>query len=93
MSNIILPKPVGQLFSNFELIKFFNGYSSSSLCHYVAQTPGITHVTPTAYHDYIYENDWDAIYTQVKNLIDQHGIDDAAQKLHETKFSTVILKN
>lgn len=90
MSNTILPKPIGQRFSSFELIKLFNGYSSSSLCHYVAQTPGVTHVTPAAYYDYIYDNDWDAIYTQVKNFIDLYGIDNSAEKLHKTKFNTVI---
>jgi hypothetical protein len=86
MSNIILPEPVGQRFSNLKIALKFNGYSSSSLCHYVAQTPGITHVTPGAYHDYVNGNNWNSLYFKVKNLIEQHGIDYAAEILYKDKY-------
>lgn len=91
LENNIPLKPVGRRFASFRISLLINGYSSLSLCHYVGKTQGVTHVTPTAYLDYVSQEEWSSLYTKVKNLIDQHGINKAAELLHKNKFSQLIL--
>ena len=85
-TNTIPNEPQGRRFNDFATAMKVSGYSSSSICHYVAGTTGIVHVTPGAYMDYLQGNDWEPIYRKVKALVDEHGIDEAAKIMHEEKF-------
>lgn len=85
-TNTMPLKPEGRRFNDFAIAIKLKGYSSSSICHYVAGTPGVVHVTPGAYMDYLQGNSWETIYRKVKALVDEHGIDQAAKIMHEEKF-------
>ena len=88
-SNTNLPRPNGRRFASFRIACMLTGFSSSSLCHYVAKSEGVSHVSPGAYTDYVSQHEWPTLYSKVKALIDLHGIDKASELLHREKYGGV----